>query len=137
MWLCTKYGFFSVKRDRADRYFIRARVRQDLLNLCSEMQNAFGRDPEDTVHVRLALEAPGYERFDASEAIQDWPAADYRFRLIVSREALDAIFDRFADSIDYPNFKAEVARHPDQRRHLNLYHEVWGVMRSLESGLEI
>lgn len=132
MWLCTKYGFFSVKRDREDRYFIRARVRQDLVNLCDEMANTFGSDTEDPAHVRLALEAPGYEPFDASEAIQDWPTADYRFRLIVSKEALDAIFDRFADSIDYPNFKAEVSRHADQRRHLHLYHEVWGVMARLQ-----
>lgn len=133
MWLCTKYGFFSVKRDREDRYFIRARVRQDLVNLCEEMKNVFGRDPEDPAHVRLANEGSGYGPFDASEAIQDWPAADYRFRLIVSKEALDAIFDRLADSIDYPNFKAEVSRHPDQHRHLHLYHEVWGVMASLQS----
>jgi hypothetical protein len=131
MWLCTKYGFFSVKQDKHDRYFIRARVRQDLVNLCEKMQAALVVDPGNPVRVLMTQELPGSVPVDVSAAIQDWPTADYRFRLIVSRQALGAIFTLLADSIDYPNFKSEVSKHPDQQRHLALYHEVWGTMRRL------
>lgn len=131
MWLCSKHGFFSVKRDGEDRYFIRARVRQDLLNLCGELRNVLAMDPADADLVRLATERPGLLPADTSGAIQDWPTADYRYRLIVSKSALDAVFQFFADGIDYPNFKSEVSRHPDQRRHLPLYHQVWETMAGL------
>lgn len=50
----------------------------------------------------------------------------------MDKGALDMIFDMFAGSIDYPNFKTEVARLIDQRRHLHLYHEVWTVMANLQ-----
>ncbi len=143
MWLCTKYGYFSVKQDAQDRYFIRARVRRDLVNLCDAMQDAFAGDLSDPALVRLAAEIHGHERidptavgeherYDAAGAIQEWPTADYRFRLIVSGQALGAVFTLLAGSIDYPNFKSEVAKHPDQRRHLHLYHEVWRTMAGLQ-----
>lgn len=131
MWLCSKHGFFSVKRDNEDRFFIRARVRQDLVNLCEELRDALVVDPSDQVLVRLKSELPGPSPIDVAEAIQDWPTADYRYRLIVSKQALDVIFQFLADGIDYPNFKSEVSRHPDQQRHLPLYHKVWETMAGL------
>ena len=126
-----KYGFFSVKQDKHDRYFIRARVRHDLANLCENMQAVLVVDPADPVRVLLTHELPGSVPADVTTAIQDWPNADYRYRLIVSRQALGAIFTMFADSIDYPNFKSEVSKHPDQHRHHALYHEVWRTMTGL------
>lgn len=131
MWLCSKHGFFSVKRDAEDRYFIRARVRQDLVNLCGELRDVLGVEPAGPVLVRLKSELPGPSPLDGAEAIQDWSTADYRYRLIVSKQALDAIFQFLADGIDYPNFKSEVARHPDQQRHLPLYQKVWETMAGL------
>ncbi len=33
MWLATQYGFYSIVQKAGDTYFVRARVRQDLVNL--------------------------------------------------------------------------------------------------------
>ena len=66
MWLCTQIGFFSVVRKSADVYHIRARVRRDLENLKGMMAVDLGATLPD---------------------IQEWPAADYRWRIIVGAAA--------------------------------------------------
>lgn len=132
MWLCTKYGFFSVKQDGDDRYFVRARRRQDLENLCWRMRDWWAQSMKDPVLIVTSVEPAEYREEVLTKLIQDWPRADYRYRLIVSKPALGALFAAFVDSIDYPNFKAEVAKHEDQRQHLQLYHEVWATMAGLK-----
>ncbi len=133
MWLCTKHGFFSVKKDGEDRYFIRARVRQDLENICWLMRDWWAESASDPTKIVATVEQCDSRERILTSLIQDWPTADYRFRLIVSKPALGALFAAFVDGIDYPNFKLEVAKHPDQRRHLHLYHEVWEVMANLHT----
>ena len=41
----------------------------------------------------------------------------------------DALLAALGSEIDYPNFKNEVARRPDQREKLGAYHEIWSVLR--------
>lgn len=75
-WLCTKCGCFSVKHDQADRYFIRARVRQDLVNLCNTVGAVFMVDKKDPVRLRFVDSDPEKVRVDGVRMIQDWPSAD-------------------------------------------------------------
>ena len=131
MWLCTKHGFFSVKRDCEDRYFIRARRRGDLENLVDLMSLQWISSPDEAELIRTPDECDDYNACTAF-LIHEWPAADYRYRLIVSRKALLAVYAELADGIDYTNFKSEVACHEGQRDHLELYHRVWAVMGKLQ-----
>lgn len=132
MWLFTKYGFFSVKQDKQDRYFVRARRRTDLENLCQEMDNYWRQSATDPMLIVATVEQIPMTQAALESFIHEWPAADYRYRLIVSKKALGVLFAAFVDSIDYPNFKSEVAKHPDQKDHLALYHKVWGTMAGLQ-----
>jgi hypothetical protein len=131
MWLCTKHGFYSVKWDSEDRYFIRARRRRDLENLIELMSKRWVGSPDEVDVIRSIS-----ERGDWSECspwlIMEWPGADYRFRLIVSQRALRDAYAALADGIDYPNFKGEIADRLDQHDHLELYHRVWAVMGDLQ-----
>lgn len=105
MWMASKLGFFSIVR-KPDGFHVRARLRQDLEQL-------------------LATGAPG-------ASIQEWPAADYRWRAIVSPAELHGLFGALEASVDYPNFKAEVARRPDQRPKLPAYHALWSDLHALQ-----
>ena len=57
-----------------------------------------------------------------------WPGADYRYRFVVNGEQLDRIFKALRESIDYSNFKSEIAATPDQRGKLHSYHNIWAEM---------
>ena len=131
MWLCTKHGFFSVKRDYEDRYFIRARRRGDLENLIDLMKLRWVGSPDEADLIRSPDELDSLHDCTPYH-IHEWPEADYRFRLIVSHKALMAVYAQLAEGIDYANFKREVACHEDQREHLGLYHRVWAVMGELQ-----
>lgn len=106
MWIFTSFGFFSIVADRNDpRYLIvRARARADL--------EAFGG--------RLGIRPNAL-------AIRTTPEADYPFRLRAWRRTVGTVLESIALDVDYPNFKAEVARaQGDDRAHM--YHEVWSVL---------
>ncbi len=105
MWIASKLGFFSIVQ-KADGFHVRARIRPDLERLL-----AVG-----------SLTVP----------IQEWPAADYRWRAIVTPGELHALFAALEGSVDYPDFKSEVARHADQREKLTAYHELWAGLYSLQ-----
>ncbi len=81
MWLCMNDGFLSVVADEnsPDRLMVRARRKQDLLNIC-------GSDVE-------AIENAG---------------SDYRWRAFVDRKAFSALMASRIDKIDYTNFKNSV-----------------------------
>lgn len=79
MWLFTKQGFFSVVATADDKFQVRARVLDDLLNL-------------------------GFVDSDVIESGH----ADYQFRVVISRDAWSALSQRLSDAIDYPNFKDAV-----------------------------
>ncbi len=117
MWIASVEGFFSIVkvRDKADRYFVRARERRDLLNL------------------RRLLREDGMQ--DASTKIHHTPDSDYPFRLVVSSGVVRIILDSLADGIDYPNFKSAVGLRKDQENKPRLYHRVWDAMAELGCGL--
>ncbi len=84
MWLCLNDGFLSVVADKDDptRLLVRARRKQDLLNVC-------GKDVE-------VLENAG---------------SDYRWRTFADRKAFSVLVAARIDRIDYTNFKNSVAGH--------------------------
>jgi len=105
VWLFTTDGFFSAvaHRDDEDRLMIRARVREDA--------------------ERLA-EALGAELLET-------PAADYRFRVVVSRDTWATYVQQAAEHIDYPNFKDAVAARQGRDR-AHVYGDVWSVMYGMQ-----
>ncbi|WP_043585355.1 hypothetical protein [Geminisphaera colitermitum] len=99
MWLCTKIGFFSIVQKLPGEYHVRARAKRDLENLCR----------------LVATPASAKWQIHRSEP------ADYRWRLVVGEEAIGAIFAALSTSIDYSNFKSEIAATPGQRDKLGAY----------------
>ncbi len=113
MWLATKFGFYSIVRKRAAtptapaEFHVRARVRQDLENLLA------------------SAGLPGRE-------ILDWDTSDYRYRFLASAEDVALLLGQLAATLDYSNFKSEIARTADQRARLPAYHRVWEEMMKLQ-----
>lgn len=105
MWLMTRHGFYSiVDKGEMEGIQIRARERKDLENL-------FGDD--------RALD------YDTHQILET-PHNDYRYRVIVNQVRLRSVLHWLGNDIDYPNFKGEIDKRPDQRR--KPYHEVWNVL---------
>ena len=107
MWICSKLGFYSIVK-KQDGFHVRARLRRDLENLCLEV---------------------GF----ANALIEEWPDADYRWRIRLAPEAIGVLFVAFAESIDYSNFKTEIAGCPDQAQKLPIYGRIWQQMGALQS----
>ena len=101
MWLMTKHGFYSIVEKTPGEFHVRGRERQDLESLLQ------------------GVPLPDAELIET-------PDADYRFRIVVSRDSLLAILKFLGETLDYSNFKGKIDRTPDQRR--KPYHEVWRVM---------
>jgi len=87
-------------------YHVRARLRKDLENLAKA----------------TALQ----------HEIQEWPKADYRYRIIVGQQEVFEIMSHLAESLDYDNFKSMIAGSDDQRGKLHAYHDVWHTMAKLQ-----
>lgn len=68
----------------------------------------------------------------AEKRITVLPHADYRYRTTITRDELSRLLIALGTSIDYPNFKKEIATHPDQRDRLAAYHEIWHVLQDLQ-----
>ncbi|MEK9754479.1 MAG: hypothetical protein VW338_14895 [Rhodospirillaceae bacterium] len=111
MWIASKIGFFSIVQKDAQTH-IRARVKKDLENLIEE----------------IGIE--GWSEEDLT--IQEWPGADYRFRLRIHPDDLGVLFQKLAETIDYPNFKNEIHRRPDQAAKSPAYTTLWGHLHSLQ-----
>jgi hypothetical protein len=90
MWLMTKHGYFSVVEYRPGEFHVRSRERQDIENLVA-------RVPLPTAK------------------IVETPEADYAVRLVVDRDTVRKIMVFLAETLDYSNFKGQIARTPDQR----------------------
>ena len=114
MWLITKQGFFSISASHMegdepspkDHMQIRARVKSHLINLWFD---------NHTVPNQRRHPSSFDSLFEASEVelgnvIQDDPSRDYRYRLFMSREMLDALLVSVNNSIDYHNFKPEARK---------------------------
>lgn len=116
MWIASRHGFYSVvfKADEStsgkEVIHIRARVKKDLLNL-SELCK------------QHAISLGGYNRVQRSYA-----GGDYPWRMIVPKREFFNVMSVLASDLDYPNFKSEVAKQPDQREKLNAYHYLWHSM---------
>lgn len=107
MWLATQYGFYSIVQKAPGEFHVRGRVKQDLENLLQL--------------VGLDLE------------VLTWPGADYRYRVIVGEGDFTRIMAALALSLDYPNFKSQIARLPDQREKLDSFHEIWAIIARLQN----
>lgn len=115
MWIVSRHGFLSVVKNlnsthRHDELLVRARVREDLEDLCSWVV-------DDT---------QGHER----PIITCTPDHDYPFRALVSRCNLSLYLDSVIGDIEYPNFKDEVAR-VDRERAVT-YSVVWAALHRLQ-----
>ena len=99
MWVCSKYGFYSIVQSGKDIQ-VRGREEVDLKNLVRACQ--------------------------LNKKIIETEQADYRFRVIVTPRELEDIMLTLADSVDYPNFKSMIDTRPDQKN--KPYHDVWGVL---------
>lgn len=86
----------------ADCYYVRGRVKEDLESLA----DAAGLDLD----------------------VVQWPGADYKYRIIANQEQYAQIAGALMFSVDYSNFKNEIARTPGQREKLHTYHNIWGEM---------
>lgn len=109
MWVFTKDGFFSAVEHRGDKRMVcvRARVRQDLVNLRAKL--------------------PGASR------IVTTPDADYAFRVVVEKARWAGYVASAARDIDYDNFKNATTR--DCAHRSNAYHCVWSAMERLQEML--
>ncbi len=108
MWIASKLGFYSIVQKTPGEWHVRARTRDDLVRLAAAV-------------------------YTAGVEIEEWPAADYRWRLIVHDPAeLGAIFQALAETIDYSNFKSEVGTRPDQRPKLGAYHTLWSNLYAIQ-----
>jgi len=109
MWLMTDFGFFSiVQKEGEQNLTVRARVRQDLLNLKDRYLPGLG-------------------------AIEETEYADYRYRVRVPREVFAEALRDIALDIDYPNFKNSVARKQGKAR-ARAYEDVWQRLYGLQAG---
>lgn len=122
MWLCTKYGFFSLVCARKDKddyasapdfslIMIRARNRDHLANL----QKAF----------------PGI--FVDTEIIEN-THTDYPFRILLKREKIAELMAGLLDDLVYTNFKSEAERNmPEDREYIDFLHSTWHAGLSLSN----
>ncbi len=106
MWIASKLGWFSIVEKEKGQFHVRARVRKDLENLIKASRIV--------------------------SMIQEWPGADYRYRVIVNRKHLHQIYGALESSVDYRNFKSEIAVTPDQCDKLGAYHTIWAQMAALQ-----
>lgn len=110
MWLFTKIGFYSVVQHRENDQvvIIRARDRADLVALQGLMHEMFRRERPPKV--------------------ASTPAADYPYRMNVGKARFAEVARRFAEDVDYENFKDRVKRAQGNAR-AALYLRVWAAMR--------
>lgn len=105
MWIASELGFFSIVR-KEGAFHVRARVREDLVGL----------------KAAAGLKA----------RIEEWPSADYRWRMRVGPRALAEVFGALPGTIDYPNFKSRIAGLPAQREKLPAYEGLWMDLRRVQ-----
>lgn len=103
MWLCTQHGFYSIVEKAPDVFHVRARVRADLENLVARLKKKAIKIGE----------------------IEEWPRADYRYRILTNKLGVQAVMIVLADTLDYSNFKSRVDQRIDQRDKLRAYQALW------------
>src|SRR5688572_29694366 len=106
MWCCSKWGFFSIVEKPVGSWQVRARVRRDLVNLIREAE----------LKVKIVANA----------------GTDYAYRIVVDKAQLVRVFAALMTSVDYPNFKDEIKKRPDQMRKHDIYAKWWYDMIRLQ-----
>ena len=94
MWICSRYGFFSVVC-ASDRTGKNRAVDTSLLMVRAR----------DRVHLELLMER--FPKQLGDYKITETAHNDYRFRILVSRPHWVAVARELAEDIDYGNFKSE------------------------------
>lgn len=120
MWIQTRHGFFSIVEHREDvnTVLIRARDRDDLVNLCGVAADWKRKE-----------NGPRPAGFEADRIIRD-DAADYLWRLIVPRGAWREVSDWLMLDIDYDNFKNAVKEKNPSRA--TLYMRIWTTLYEIQ-----
>jgi hypothetical protein len=110
MWVMTKWGFYSAAQDKfngdSDALVIRARQRQDLLNL----QEVIPRLTADDIIVTTD--------------------SDYKYRVCVTKSEWATALTSEINDLDYTNFKDAVKSYDKQRA--TTYLRVWDVLYDLQ-----
>jgi len=106
MWIFTNRGMVSIVAHRSTPCVVLVRAR-------------------DKAH----LEAFFSGSHPTPEIIET-PGADYRWRVLCSRDLARSMISRAFSAVHYPNFKNSVK---DDRLH-RAYSRVWGVMRDYQDG---
>jgi ribosomal protein S20 len=105
MWLCTKFGFYSIVKDEQEEIFkVRARIKNDLKNIQKNVLSLLDK-----------------------KIVED-KNADYRFRIFINQEELTVLLQTLSENIDYFNFKEMIHHNKDQKDKEKYYGEIWGVM---------
>lgn len=109
MWIATEHGFYSAveHRNKKNTVIIRARVRQDLVQMINAMKWK-------------------------NITVVDSPSADYPHRIVITKKQWAEFVTEAALGIDYPNFKSRVGKHDPERAYV--YHDVWADLMKLEKG---
>ena len=108
MWIITAAGFYSIVRkpsDPAGKLTIRARVKQDLVNLKGYLPQL----------------SPIIESDDS----------DYKYRAFATPAELASAVSEMINAIDYPNFKDKIGDSGSHYR-TSIYSQVWGELMRLE-----
>lgn len=106
MWIASKSGFYSIvqTRDNQRLLMVRARAEKDLIKLKNNVVALKNHEIHFTID------------------------ADYRFRMIVTRDELHELMQFLTEEIDYPNFKDKIQVTPDQKDKLTSYSKIWSTM---------
>jgi hypothetical protein len=110
MWICSTLGFFSIVKKQS-AWQVRARDSRDLVRLIAGV--GLGAHPIITT-----------------------PDADYRWRIVVNKRQLDRILITLGDSIEYPNFKSQIAGDLGQASKLGAYHAFWHDLCQVQDRIE-
>lgn len=103
MWVFSRHGFCSVKESSDGDLMVRFRTRKH----ADHFSSACGQAP---IHVT-----------------ED---ADYRFRIIVSRDVFAGAMADEVRAIDYPNFKASIP--DDDVRYAGALHGIWFIHHAIQ-----
>lgn len=129
MWLQTTLGWFSIVKAQKsmmvpEGFYVRGRVRDDLVNLCRFM----GWPPT---------------------RIYESDRTDYRYRVVVSRDELQRLYGKLPELVDYGNFKYAVEAMRSRRelgdsrasvlsvRYVDALHDVWRIGYRLQEDVRM
>lgn len=125
MWICTQDGFFSITRipSTPDKSQIRSRSDRHLMNLKATVRSAYG-----------VVDRVVSDEIDKAEIIQK-PHGDYKYRILVTPEAVSQITNLYGQLATYDNFKDAVAvsqQSSDDDAYYTFLNSVWSLGLGME-----